>query len=105
MSKRLPASERNLRKPHYSISIQVFVRVGSIFTTFKDAVDWMLNNAVTGLEGFLICPSCWVSDLVYADDIAIFGPSCETVQPILIHVNKQTRVVGLRLSASKATKI
>ncbi len=46
----------------------------------------------------------YLTDLTYADDIALLGDSAEAVQDALNNIDRFAKVVGLRINASK-TKV
>ncbi len=49
-------------------------------TLFKFAVDWILRKAMAGATGVQVSTTLALTDLAYADDIAILGDSYEAVQ-------------------------
>ncbi len=46
-----------------------------------------------------------ITDLMYADDIALLGDSMEAIQVALNNIDRYSKVVGLRINASKTKKM
>ncbi len=73
-------------------------------TLFNFVVDWILRNALSEAPGVQLSQTFGLTDLAYADDIALFGDSFVTVQEAVNQVHPFAAVVGLRINASK-TKV
>ena len=84
-------------------SISTGVRQGCVLSPilFNYAIDWIMNNALTGYRGIELGSGKWVSDLEYADDIVVFGDSVENLQPVLDRIQAIARKVGLEINAGK----
>ena len=79
---------------------------------FVLAVDWMMHRALTPelIAECGICvtprrssryPACYLSDLDFADDIALLSRNISTAQKILASVEKSAMLVGLAINKSK----
>ena len=85
-------------------------------TLFNFAVDWLLSRALSEFEGVEVgwCPfqddeinfyqPLTVTDLDYADDIAIMADSIDAAQSALNAVQEEASMLGLLVSAAK-TKV
>ncbi len=61
-------------------------------TLFNFVVDWILRNTLSGASGVQLSSTFGLTDLAYADDIALLGA--------VNQVHRFDAVVGLRISAS-----
>ncbi len=59
---------------------------------------------MAGVTGVQVSTMLALTDLAYADDIALLGDSCEAVQEMVNGVNRFANAVGLRINAAK-TKV
>ncbi len=73
-------------------------------TLFNFVVDWILRNALAGAPGVQLSSTFGLTNLAYADDIALLGDSFVSVQEAVNKVHRFAAVVGLRINASK-TKV
>jgi hypothetical protein len=71
---------------------------------FNFVIDWILKIALADFDGVSISPHYKVTDLDYADDIAVFSESFTELQQIIDKIDAVSRSVGLCINASK-TKI
>jgi hypothetical protein len=71
---------------------------------FNFVIDWVLEKSLDGSEGVNISPQQRITDLDYADDIAILTNTYTEMQDVLNRIDNVSRSVGLRINASK-TKI
>ncbi len=70
-------------------------------TLFNYAIDFVLENALRGLQGVQVGEYLYLTDLTYANDIALLGDSAEAVQDALNNIDRFAKVVGLRINASR----
>jgi hypothetical protein len=68
---------------------------------FNFVIDWILRLSLADFDGVHISPQHNITDLDYADDIAIFSEDYSEMQRILDKVDAVSRSVGLRINASK----
>ncbi len=73
-------------------------------TLFNYAIDFVLERALRDSQGVQVGENLYLTDLTYADDIALLGDSAEAVQDALDNIDRFAKVVGLRINASK-TKV
>ncbi len=66
-------------------------------TLFTYAIDFLLR----GSQGVQVGEYLYLTDLTYADDIALLGDRAEAVQDALNNCDRVAKVVGLRINASK----
>ncbi len=64
-------------------------------------VDWILRQAMAGVTGVQVSTALALTDLVYADDIAIPGDNYEAVQEMVIGVHRFANALRLRINAAK----
>ncbi len=73
-------------------------------TLFNYAIDFVLERALRGSQGVQVGENLYLTDLTYANDIALLGDSAEAVQDALDNIDRFAKVVGRRIDASK-TKV
>ncbi|BHF78033.1 hypothetical protein SprV_0602114300 [Sparganum proliferum] len=93
----------NLSQP---CSIRSGVRQGCILSPilFNYAIDWILGRALRENDGVEFAPGHRLTDLDYADDIALLASSFGDVQSMVSRVNEVAKSVGLTINAGK-TKV
>lgn len=68
---------------------------------FNYIIDWILVNSMNSLTGVRVGPNFSTTDLDFADDVAILGESYTEVQHALGEVDRISKLVGMRINASK----
>ncbi|BHF72811.1 hypothetical protein SprV_0401588200 [Sparganum proliferum] len=93
----------NLSQP---FGIRSGVRQGCILSPilFNYAIDWILGRALRGSDGVEFAPGHRLTDLDYADDIALLASSFGDLQSMVSRVNEVAKSVGLSINAGK-TKV
>ncbi|BHF83424.1 hypothetical protein SprV_0902656600 [Sparganum proliferum] len=93
----------NLSHP---FGIRSGVRQGCILSPilFNYAIDWILGRALRESDGVEIAPGHRLTDLDYADDIALLASSFGDLQSMVSRVNEVAKSVGLSINAGK-TKV
>ncbi|BHF80935.1 hypothetical protein SprV_0702406400 [Sparganum proliferum] len=93
----------NLSQP---FGIRSGVRQGCILSPilFNYAIDWILGRALRESDGVEIAPGHRLTDLDYADDIALLDSSFGDLQSMVSRVNEVAKSVGLSINAGK-TKV
>nr|VZI21112.1 unnamed protein product [Spirometra erinaceieuropaei] len=93
----------NLSQP---FGIQSGVRQGCILSPilFNYAIDWILGRALRDSDGVEFAPGHRLTDLDYADDIALLALSFGDLQSMVSRVNEVAKSVGLSINAGK-TKV
>nr|VZI24942.1 unnamed protein product [Spirometra erinaceieuropaei] len=93
----------NLSQP---FGIRSGVRQGCILSPilFNYAIDWILGRALRDSDGVEFAPGHRLTDLDYADDIAILASSFGDLQSTVSRVNEVAKSVGLSINAAK-TKV
>ncbi|BHF65507.1 E3 ubiquitin-protein ligase huwe1 [Sparganum proliferum] len=93
----------NLSQP---FGIRSGVRQGCILSPilFNYAIDWILERALRDSDGVGFAPGHRLTDLDYADDIALLAPSFDDLQSMVSRVNEVAKSVGLSINAGK-TKV
>ncbi|BHF61969.1 hypothetical protein SprV_0100494900 [Sparganum proliferum] len=92
-----------LTQPFY---IRSGVRQGCILSPilFNYAIDWVLERALHESDGVEFAPGHRLSDLDYADDIALLASSFRDLQSMVSGVNKVAKSAGLSINAGN-TKV
>nr|VZI22322.1 unnamed protein product [Spirometra erinaceieuropaei] len=82
------------------------VRQGCILSPilFNYAIGWILGRALRDSDGVEFAPGHRLTDLDYADDIALLASSFCDLQSMVSRVNKVAKSVGLSINAGK-TKV
>nr|VZI38299.1 unnamed protein product [Spirometra erinaceieuropaei] len=82
------------------------VRQGCILTPilFNYAIDWILGRALRDSDGVEFAPGHRLTDLDYADDIALLASSFGDLQSMVSRVNEVAKSVGMSINAGK-TKV
>nr|VZH97719.1 unnamed protein product [Spirometra erinaceieuropaei] len=90
----------NLSQP---FGIRSGVRQGCILSPilFNYAIDWILGRALRDSEGVEFAPGHRLTDLDYADDIALLPSSFGDRQSMVSRVNEVAKSVGLSINAGK----
>nr|VZH90215.1 unnamed protein product [Spirometra erinaceieuropaei] len=93
----------NLSQP---FGIRSCVRQGCILSPilFNYAIDWILGRAPRESDGVEFSPGHRLTDLDYADDIALVASSFGDLQSMVSRVNEVAKSVGLSINAGK-TKV
>ncbi|BHF75255.1 hypothetical protein SprV_0501835100 [Sparganum proliferum] len=93
----------NLSQP---FGIRSGVRQGCILSPilFNYAIDWILGRALRESDGVEFAPGHRLTDLDYADDIALLASSFGDLQSMVSRVNEVAKSVGLSINAGK-TKV
>nr|VZI05369.1 unnamed protein product [Spirometra erinaceieuropaei] len=93
----------NLSQP---FGIRSGVRQGCILSPilFNYAIDWILGRAVQEGDGVEFTPGHRLTDLDYADNIALLASSFGDLQSMVSRVNEVAKSVGLSINAEK-TKV
>nr|VZI09395.1 unnamed protein product [Spirometra erinaceieuropaei] len=93
----------NLSQP---FGIRSGVRQGCILSPiqFKYAINWILGRALRDNDGVEFAPGSRLTDLDYADDIALLASSFGDLQSTVSRVNEVAKSVGLSINAAK-TKV
>nr|VZI50267.1 unnamed protein product [Spirometra erinaceieuropaei] len=68
------------------------------------AIDWIIGRALRDSDGVEFAPGHRLTDLDYADDIALLALSFGDLQSMVSRVNKVAKSVGLSINAGK-TKV
>ncbi|BHF64913.1 hypothetical protein SprV_0200792100 [Sparganum proliferum] len=92
--------------PSQPFRIRSGVRQGCILSPilFNYAIDWILGRALRGSDGIEFAPGHRLTDLDYADDIALLASSFGDLQSMVSRVNEVAKLVGLSINAGK-TKV
>nr|VZI11361.1 unnamed protein product [Spirometra erinaceieuropaei] len=79
------------------------VRRGCILSPvlFNYAIDWILGRALRGSYGVKFAPGHRLTDLDYADDIALLASSFSDLQSLVSRVNEVAKSVDLPINAGK----
>nr|VZI36934.1 unnamed protein product [Spirometra erinaceieuropaei] len=82
------------------------VRQGCILSPilFNYAIDWILGRALRDSDGVEFAPGHRLTDLDYADDIALLASSFGDLQSMVSRVNEVAKSVGMSINAGK-TKV
>ncbi|BHF78196.1 U3 snoRNP protein [Sparganum proliferum] len=90
----------NLSQP---FGIRSGVRLGCIVSPilFNYAIDWILGRALRESDGVEFAPGHRLTDLDYADDIALLASSFGDLQSMVSWVNEVAKSVGLSINAGK----
>ncbi|BHF82943.1 hypothetical protein SprV_0802608300 [Sparganum proliferum] len=90
----------NLSQP---FGIRSGVRQGCILSPslFNYAVDWILGRALRESEGVEFAPGHRLTDLDYAEDIALLASSFGDLQSMVSWVNEVAKSVGLSINVGK----
>nr|VZI42305.1 unnamed protein product [Spirometra erinaceieuropaei] len=82
------------------------VRQGCILSPilFNYAIDWILGRALRDSDGVEYAPGHRLTDLDYADDIALLASSFGDLQSMVSRVNEVANSVGMSINAGK-TKV
>nr|VZI18646.1 unnamed protein product [Spirometra erinaceieuropaei] len=93
----------NLFQP---FGIRSGVRQGCILSPilFNYAIDWILGRALRDSDGVEFAPGHRLTDLDYADDIALLASSFGDLQSMVSRMNEVAKSVGLSINAGK-TKV
>ncbi|BHF74169.1 hypothetical protein SprV_0401725300 [Sparganum proliferum] len=96
-------ARNNLSQP---FGIRSGVRQGCILSPilFNYAIDWILGRALRDSDGVEFAPGHRLTDLDYADDIALLASSFGDLQSMVSRVNEVAKSVGLSINAGK-TKV
>nr|VZI18409.1 unnamed protein product [Spirometra erinaceieuropaei] len=80
------------------------VRQGCILSPilFNYAIDWILGRALRDSDGVEFAPGHRLTDLDYADDIALLASSFGDLQSMVSRVNEVAKSVGMSINAGKA---
>nr|VZH90282.1 unnamed protein product [Spirometra erinaceieuropaei] len=91
----------NLSQP---FGIRSGVRQGCILSPilFNYAIDWILGRALREGDGVEFAPGHRLTDLDYADDIALLASRFGGLQSMVSPVNEVAKSVGLSINAGKA---
>ncbi len=73
-------------------------------TLVNYATDFVLERALRGSQDVQVGENLCLTDLTYADDIALLGDTAEAIQDALDNIDRFAKVVELRTNASK-TKV
>nr|VZI06844.1 unnamed protein product [Spirometra erinaceieuropaei] len=90
----------NLSQP---FGIRSGVRQGCILSPilFNYAIEWILGRTLRESDGVEFAPRHRLTDLDYADDIALLAPSFGDLQSMVSRVNEVAKSVGLSINAAK----
>ncbi|BHF78981.1 hypothetical protein SprV_0602209800 [Sparganum proliferum] len=93
----------NLSQP---FGIRSGVRQGCVLSPilFNYAIDWILGRALRESDGVEFTPGHRLTDLDYADDIALLASSFGDLHSMVSRVNEVAKSVGLSINAGK-TKV
>ncbi|BHF58340.1 hypothetical protein SprV_0100129200 [Sparganum proliferum] len=93
----------NLSQP---FGIRSGVRQGCILSPilFNYAIDWILGRALRESDGVEFAPGHRLTDLDYADDIALLASSFGDLQSMVSRVNEVAKSFGLSINAGE-TKV
>ncbi|BHF81278.1 hypothetical protein SprV_0702440800 [Sparganum proliferum] len=104
----LPTTARVLVRNNLSppSGIRSGVRQGCILLPilFNYAIDWILGRALREGDGVEFTPGHRLTDLDYADDIALLASSFGDLQSVVTRMNEVVKSVGLSINAGK-TKV
>nr|VZI25315.1 unnamed protein product [Spirometra erinaceieuropaei] len=90
----------NLPQP---FGIRSGIRQGCILSPilFNYAIDWILGRALRDSDGVEFAPGHRLTDLDYADDIALLASNFGDLQSMVSRVNEVAKSVGLSINAGK----
>ncbi|VDN13749.1 unnamed protein product [Dibothriocephalus latus] len=71
---------------------------------FNYIIDWILGKALQENDGIEVAPGGRLTDLNYADDIALLASNFDDLQSMVSRVNKVAKSVGLSIGAGE-TKV
>nr|VZI08543.1 unnamed protein product [Spirometra erinaceieuropaei] len=93
----------NLSQP---FGIRSGVRQGCILSPilFNNAIGWILGRALRESDGVEFAPGHRLTDLDYADDIALLASSFGDLQSVVSRVNEVAKSAGMSINAGK-TKV
>ncbi|MDY6929965.1 MAG: reverse transcriptase family protein [Pseudomonadota bacterium] len=117
----VPVKIINLLKAYYNqtrANVQVYgevtetfpvrtgVRQGCVLSPilFNFTIDWILRNALSHAHGVELAPGKALTDLDYADDVALFTTNISEMQSIMDRVDQYASTIGMNISLNK-TKI
>jgi hypothetical protein len=69
---------------------------------FNFIIDWILRISLQNFSGVKISPRVSITDLDYADDIAILAESYIELQSVVERIDVVSRSVGLRINTDKS---
>jgi hypothetical protein len=69
---------------------------------FNFVIDWILKTSLEGFPGVAVSPHDTITDLDYADDIALFATSYTELQHVLSRIDTVSKSVGLKINAEKS---
>lgn len=83
------------------------VRQGCVLSPmlFNLALDWIMRKSIRLTDGVVCSTSDLISDLAYADDIAILQPSESACQETLDRISMYAAALGLKIKPSKTKAI
>jgi len=86
--------------------VKIGVRQGRVLSPilFNRVLNWILKDIIDG-DGVLIAPGCKVSDLDYADDIALLQSDATKMQLTLDKLAERSARYGLAIKPSKSKVI
>ncbi len=90
----------NLSQP---FTIRSGVRQGCVLSPilFNYVIDWILGKALCEGDGVELAPGRRLTDLDYADDIALLAPSFGGLQSVVSRVNEIAMSVGMSVNTGK----
>ena len=87
----------------HHFTVRTGVRQGCVLSPilFNFLIDWVLSNALSESQGVEITPNYAVTDLDYADDIAVFATDFQKMQLLVCSIAKYAESVGLKINPRK----
>nr|VZI39074.1 unnamed protein product [Spirometra erinaceieuropaei] len=92
----------NLSQP---FGIRSGVRQGCILSPilFNYAIEWILGRALRESDGFEFAPRHRLTDLDYAENIALLASNFSALQSLVSRLNEVVKSVGLSINAGKTS--
>jgi hypothetical protein len=86
-----------------SFRVKTGVRQGCILSPclFNLALDWVMRRTISEVDGVLVAEGLRISDLDYADDIALLAENAADAQSLLNRLATYGGQIGLRINAGK----
>ena len=86
-----------------SFDIRSGVRQGCVLSPilFNYVIDWILDKALHEEDGVELAPGRWLTDLDYADDIALLASSFDGLQSVVSRLNEIAMSVGMSINSGK----
>ena len=89
------------------LDIRTGVRQGCALspTLFNFAIDWILNTTLRDARGVEISPDYNITDLDYADDIAVMASSRDELQTAVESIAETAERIGMKVNVGKTKTV